>query len=410
MKVNLRLVLMAAAVMVLTSGSGVTLNLDRVQQRYPWNGFVDIDYTIADVSGDVNDYIVKVTVTADSQEWVAQHFKGLAWCDLPTTAGKHRVTWDSAADGANFISKNVSVKIDLLYAPVTAADADYAIVDLSAGVEGTSYPVRYVCGPEMPSSQFNQPVYRTTKLVLKRVKAGEFWMGDNNVSSGTARFRARLTEDYFLGVFPVTQKQYLSVVGGKNPSKYTNDMDGDPVDERPIETVSYDTISGSQGFLAKINAKALCRGSVVDGFALPTEAEWEYACRAGCEKKYFWDSDDSADIGDYAWWQGNASSITHACGSKLPNAWGFYDIIGNVWEWTRAWRINYPAYSADSVWEDPQESTGTSITVRGGSCNNYTDVALWRSGYRSQALNPTGNWVGYGVGGPLGFRLSLSAK
>jgi formylglycine-generating enzyme required for sulfatase activity len=137
--------------------------------------------------------------------------------------------------------------------------------------------------------------------------------------------RVRITRAFELGKYEVTQAQWQAVMG-TNPSQYP-----DPV--RPVENVSWNDI---QEFLAKMNARN-------DGYRyrLPTEAEWEYAARAGSTGLQ-----GSVPIDDIAWYEKNSMYVSHPVGQKKPNAWGLYDMQGSVWEWTQDWYANYTAEDA----------------------------------------------------------------
>ena len=129
----------------------------------------------------------------------------------------------------------------------------------------------------------------------------------------------RITKPFYLGKYLVTQEQWQAVMGN-NPSHFKGP-------KNPVEQVSWDDC---QEFLDKLNAKV--RHATGGGFQLPTEAQWEYACRAGSTTRYCF-GDDESQLGEYAWYNANSESKTHPVGEKKPNAWGLYDMHGNVWEW-----------------------------------------------------------------------------
>jgi formylglycine-generating enzyme required for sulfatase activity len=148
----------------------------------------------------------------------------------------------------------------------------------------------------------------------------------------------------------VTQAQWEAVMGS-NPSNFKGP-------DRPVETVSWDDC---QAFIKKLNAKGDAQ------YRLPTEAEWEYACRAGTTTAYYF-GDDAGRLGDYAWYTGNSGYETHPTGQKKPNIWGLHDMHGNVWEWCQDWwHDNYQgAPSDDNAWESP---AGQFRVLRGASWN-----------------------------------------
>ncbi len=127
-------------------------------------------------------------------------------------------------------------------------------------------------------------------------------------------------QDYYLGKYPVTQQQWEAVMGS-NPSHFKGGR-------LPVEMVSWDD---AQLFIQKLNQL-----SGKKHYRLPTEEEWEYACRAGTTSEYYF-GDDESQLGEYAWYEGNAGRTTHPVGQKKPNEWGLYDMAGNVWEWTDSW-------------------------------------------------------------------------
>jgi formylglycine-generating enzyme required for sulfatase activity len=146
----------------------------------------------------------------------------------------------------------------------------------------------------------------------------------------------------------VTQKQWGKVMGS-NLSIFKGD-------DLPVENVSWEDV---QEFVKKLNEK-----EGADKYRLPSEAEWEYACRAGTQTRYSFGNDESK-LGDYAWYLDSSGNKTHPIGQKQPNFWGLYDMHGNVWEWVQdRWHDNYESAPSDgSTWEDGDSS---SRVYRGG--------------------------------------------
>ena len=194
---------------------------------------------------------------------------------------------------------------------------------------------------------------RGVKLEMVLIPAGEFLMGSPDADKNAydwekPQHRVRITKPFFLGKYPVTQEQWEAVMGG-NPSHFKGP-------QNPVERVSWDDC---QEFLEKSNSLPSKGGE----FQLPTEAQWEYACRAGSKTRCCF-GDNESGLGEYAWYDKNSGKKTHPVGEKKPNAWGLYDMHGNVWEWCADWFDGYDAKAAD----DPAgPRTGSNRVGRGGS-------------------------------------------
>jgi len=187
-----------------------------------------------------------------------------------------------------------------------------------------------------------------------QIPAGSFDMGcsygDSDCSNDEKpQHRVNITRAFYLGKYEVTQGQWRAVMGN-NPSSFSSCGDS-----CPVEKVSWDDV---QEYIRRLNAK---EGG--NKYRLPTEAEWEYAARAGSRTRYYWG--DSMD-GAYAWYDGNSGSETHPVGQKKPNAFGLYDMTGNVWEWVQDWYDS--GYYGRSASNDPiGADSGSSRVLRGGS-------------------------------------------
>ena len=175
-----------------------------------------------------------------------------------------------------------------------------------------------------------------------RIQPGEFDMG--SPVNETARYdnegpvhHVTISEAFYLGKYEVTQKQWHEVME-HNPSYFKGD-------DLPVENVSWDDV---QEFIKKLNKK-----ENTHNYRLPSEAEWEYAARAGTTTRYFFGNDDSK-LGEYAWYSENSNRKTHTVGKKGANPWGLYDVHGNVWEWVQdKWHPSYDGAPSDgSAWED----------------------------------------------------------
>jgi formylglycine-generating enzyme required for sulfatase activity len=226
------------------------------------------------------------------------------------------------------------------------------------------------------------------KLVL--IQPGEFMMGSRDGDTDEKPpHKVKIAKPFYLGVTEVTQEQYERVMG-TNPSEFK----GDP--RRPVESVSWED---AVEFCRKLTERERSSGKSGQTYRLPTEAEWEYACRAGTTTKWCCGDDESA-LADYAWYSVNAGEKTHAVAQKKPNAWGLYDMHGNVWEWCADWYGE--DYYAASPREDPTgPAAGSRRVIRGGGW--FRGAGLCRAAFR-YSYGPAFRYD------YLGFRLARTAS
>jgi formylglycine-generating enzyme required for sulfatase activity len=223
------------------------------------------------------------------------------------------------------------------------------------------------------------------KLVL--IPAGEFMMGTPPTEDirevGHPQHRVKISKSFYMGIYEVTQTQYQAVMGA-NPSYFKGD-------DLPVEQVSRnDAIE----FCRKLSQK---EGRT---YRLPTEAEWEYACRAGTTTRFYYGDDLAySQLGEYGWYSNNSDYNTHPVGQKKPNAFGLYDMLGNVWEWCQDWYDRN--YYTNSPAVDPQgPSSGQYCVIRGG--NYRFDAFGLQSSFRGNGGTPSERRE------EVGFRLVLN--
>jgi formylglycine-generating enzyme required for sulfatase activity len=181
--------------------------------------------------------------------------------------------------------------------------------------------------------------------------AGTFIMGspltEKRRNPEEIQHRVTLSKGFWMGETPITQKQWIKIMG-ENPCYFSYGED------RPVEQVSWDDC---QIYVKVLNSFTMPQYSV----SLPTEAQWEYACRAGTTTAYHF-GETAKLIGKHAWYQNNSDNRTHSVKQKRPNPWGLYDMLGNVWEWCQDGYWHYP--TEDVI--DPIQD-GCSHVFRGGS-------------------------------------------
>ena len=400
--------LMMAAAMAAAIAAEAAVSVSNVvcTQQYPWNGKVDIDYEVFadDPAADVWVYATGFDKDAN----VSMGVRAISGdgANAPVKPGKHRMTWDVTSDYPGFNTTKFTVKMTAL-----TGGAPYMVVDLSGGVDALSYPVSYLSS--VPAGGWTDE-YKTTKLVLRLIPPGTFMMGSPSDELGRdsneTLHQVTLTKPFYIGVFEITQKQWQLVLGS-NPSYWQGDL-------RPVERVSYTMIRGGINGIAypvhdQVDANSFIgrlRSKINMLFDLPTEAQWEYACRAGTSSalnngKNISQTGSCDEADEVAVCRGTVAIV----GTKMCNAWGLYDMHGNISEWCRD--VYVSSLGASSV-VDPvgrMNSTATDRVVKSGCARQhgaYDDYNGHAAGIRSARRMSCGqdsywfsDWSGYSDGG-----------
>ncbi len=343
-------------------------------QRADASGLVDITYDLFDAQGGTQTVYVAVSTNSGGRYDVgATSFSGAVGAGVTPGAAKH-IVWDAIADLPMVSSTTVRVK-------VTADDSVYTdlfcIVDVAAGPAAYSYPVIF--------SSVAPPLndeYKTTKIVLGRIAAGTFAMGSPTNELGRdsdeTRHTVTLSCGYYLGLYEITQAQYSNVMGA-NPSF---NVKGAQSATRPAEMVSWTAARGGiwpggapdgAAFMGRLRTKTN------RAFDLPSEAQWEYACRAGTTNALNNNTnltntyrDGNMDLLGRYYCNGGGTYVADptngadaAVGSYQPNSAGLYDMHGNVNEWCLDLYGAYGGNATDPAGADA--GTNTYRVIRGGS-------------------------------------------
>jgi formylglycine-generating enzyme required for sulfatase activity len=234
----------------------------------------------------------------------------------------------------------------------------------------------------------------TVAMDMIWVPSGTFTMGSPTTEAGRetdeTEHNVSLTKGFYLGKYEVTQAQYEAVMRGVTGDRNATPSNWHGNPDRPVEMVSWDD---AQVFLARLNEQQAGNLPAGWSYVLPTESQWEYACRAGTTTAYSWGDSIASTNANYS---SSGYSQTRDVGKYAANPWGFFDMHGNVWEWTADWY--QAAYLSGNPVVDPSGPvSGSSRVARGGSWNY--DGALLRSAKRSKG--PPGaryNRVGFRVG------------
>ena len=266
-----------------------------------------------------------------------------------------------------------------------------ATSQLSAAAEAAIEQAR-LSSAESSDDQADQQMTNSLGMKLVPIAKGKLQMGslfrEEGYRLAEQRHEVTLTRDYYLGAFEVTQAQFLKLMG-TNPSQFQGDqIDNADSSNHPVDRVSWeDAVEFCNRLSALPEEKAAGRV-----YRLPTEAEWEHACRAGSHAPFSFGGLELSD--DHAWFASNGQGKSHPVGKKDPNAWGLHDMHGNVMEWCSDWAGDYPE-GAVSDPTGPKE--GSTRMIRGGAW--LTPAMLGRSGDRAFHFPPDtrSDYVGFRV-------------
>ena len=386
---------------------------------------VKVEYTLANEPA-----IVTLSVETNGPNgWVSIGDENLTYvagdANKIVQPGARSLTWAPHKAWPNQFINDGNIRVGVK-AWATNAPPEIMAVNLKA--EKTVH--YYSSAAALPGGVTND-LYKTDILVMRLIPAGNVtWTMGSPVteprrdSAGTAvretPHEVTLGDDYYIGVYPVTQRQY-ELIAQTNPSKYKNSSD---YATRPAEWMSFEALRGkasdgydypNNGHVVKSNSfiGTLRAFSGVDGFDLPTDAQWEFACRAGCGNGLYNGTEVTAYgectnlnvLGRYQYNGGYLNGVAPAAdsnadhgsakvGTYLPNDWGLYDMLGNVQEWCLDW---YKEASLDSEGKSP--TSGTERVMRGGSYNSV--AAVCRCACRDK-------YAPGQVHSAIGFRLACS--
>ena len=237
---------------------------------------------------------------------------------------------------------------------------------------------------DLPKDDGQAPINNSIGMTLKLIPPGEFYMGSPDGAREAEKdekpsHRVRLSKAFYLGIHEVTQGQYQALMGN-NPSHFKGS------DDLPVERVSWlDAVEFCNKLSEREKRTPFYRINGTDvtiggnnGYRLPTEAEWENACRAKSTTLYPF-GDDAGKLGEHAWSAGMSEDKTHPVGQKLPNAWGLYDMLGNVWEWC-ADGYDEKYYASSPPADPPGAPRASRRVFRGGSWGK--NATICRPAYR----------------------------
>jgi len=236
------------------------------------------------------------------------------------------------------------------------------LADITAGVAAREEKEKRECEAGCPKGL----VRELTVDGYVWIKPGTFVLGSPTTEADRwddeAQHSVTLTRGFWMSDHETTQAEYESVMGS-NPSYFKGST-------WPVEQVSWDD---AVSYCARLTVRELAAGRIETGqaYRLPTEAEWEYAARAGTPGAY------AGELDSMGWYSDNSGKKTHAVKGKQANGWGLYDMHGNVWEWCADWHGGYPS---ESVTDPTGATSGSNRVFRGGSWNY--EAGYCRSAYR----------------------------
>jgi formylglycine-generating enzyme required for sulfatase activity len=369
--------------------SGVTC-----RQRWPWNGKVDIDYTLNSSSAGAVFSVQFFGRIGNGEPFALSTVEGDGQYGLIIGSGSKRLTWDSTADLGHTVDSSAA-KV-AVYAQDVTGNATYLVFDLTSNTVGYS-----TTAPSVAEGA----VSKLTQVWLRRVEPGTFVMGSSSSEPYHSEYAASevehtvtITKPFYMGVFEFTQKQF-ETIAGYNPVQMWSHIGT----TKPVDTVSYNDLRGENAgatwpqytdhrvdtnsffgvFRARFGNQFI--------FDLPTDAQWEMACRDKGDGTYWgsgvWNdgsaikgTNPDSNLDKLANYDGDSTPVPHEVGTKLPNCIGLYDMHGNVDEvCLDIWSQDISSYTVDPVGPFPRENLYR--VVRSGDCS--TDAKECRAAHRN---------------------------
>ncbi len=359
------------------------------RQRWPWNGIVDVDFTLSGLVGQKYRVELNATAAAGTNKYAASTFL----TEPVVASGDNRVSWDFGRDFPGVRAGDLSVTVTVH--PIDMVDS-YCVIDVSAGPNATAYPVRYTFIPPEHTRGATNETCQLTEIWLKRINRGLYPFLGTDTNGGEGLYKVRFSKDFYICIFEITQRQWYQVTG-QWPSQFSNELYRDA---RPVEYIYHDDILGhhnwpdnktptADSFVGRIRNR-----TGLTTFNLPTECQFEYAMRAGrtgsdCRPT-------GVAIEDFANFKrascdaaaaavADTTEGTLPVGSLIPNDWGLYDVCGNVREWLLD---TYIAAEDDSNGNDLEHFYADEITANGyvldpegppnATTGTYHPVTVWR--------------------------------
>jgi formylglycine-generating enzyme required for sulfatase activity len=395
---------MAAALPVIRDGS-VTFSQDAATGR------VTIGYTL---DGDPG--VVTVDVLTNGVSIGGENLRRLGG-DVNRkieTTGAKTISWipDQTVNGFKLTDADIKAVVT---AWPTNNLPDYLVIDLSMRGKYYFYPNE----GQLPHGVTSH-VYKTSQLVMRKIPAAgkTFRMGSPSTETGRVANDEKphyvsFTNDFYLGIYEFTKGQAKTIqyenIAGYGDSGHTQYGYAKEYDEWPVEGMNYAYLRGSTS-----GWPAVDRGNGSENFTiphtrvraklcidLPTDAEWEFACRAGEGAARYDGTDDDSTLDDLAWYSANSGNTMHPVGLKKPNAWGLYDMYGNAREWTHSWYERYEECSCQvepKGWIGNKDQDGKySRICRGGAYNSGKDDCRSASRQKNGITTVAGRGLGYRV-------------
>lgn len=427
----------AVGLMALAASAETSISDVIVRQQWPWNGNVNIDYILHGDEGSTHD--IAVTLRNGSSV-ITNEYGSLSGDLVGVTPGARRIVWDPAYNSPSYAE---ALMVNFSATLSTPSDGKtYMVVDLGKGTSATAedpYPVTFTDTP--PAGGWNQDAYKTDYLVLRRIPAGTAILGApadeiGYIEQCQKQRKTTFTNSFYMAVFETTQKQFVKVMGySPITSTLVSGRGAWEGDANPVLNVNYQLLRGTNSFVkasnssggtwpqhettsffgvlnSKLPANALAAAGLGDyELELPTISQWEYACRAGTTGA--WNNgttitnstrDANADlVGWYGRSTDKGSAVCNAVGQLAPNAYGLYDMHGNVSELTRdrcfLYDENNPLWDGSDLTEPLlYEYNNNKISYTYG-CGGF----LYRGTYASSGAEAV---TDSNVGGVTGMRAS----